>query len=101
MSGISCSATITGIYSIPAGPLASHPPASYMASCDFTQRLLHSGVTRFQNWFRFQKVFQKASQPKAGEEGSSSCLTCSPESTHFPSTSLKILRLQRARYMLV
>ena len=28
MSGISCSATITGIYSIPAGPFPNHPQAS-------------------------------------------------------------------------
>jgi hypothetical protein len=32
INGISCSATITGIYSIPAGPLASMPLASYIAS---------------------------------------------------------------------
>ena len=87
---------------MPAGPLASQPLASYIASCELTQRLLHSGVTRFQNWLRFQNVFQNASQPSmTSSEGSATVCTLPSVETHWPFTSLHVLRLQIARYMLL
>src|SRR5687767_13237089 len=100
MSGTSCSATITGMYSIPAGPFASQPLRSYIASCDFTQRFDHSGVTRFQNWLRFQNVFQNASQPNATSPLSLNLLTFSSASRQLPSTSLNVFLLSE-RYILV
>ena len=50
-------------YSMPVGPLASQPPLSLISSSDRTHLLATSGVTSVQSWLRFQKVFQKASQP--------------------------------------
>src|SRR3954454_8633442 len=100
MSGISCSATITGMYFIPAGPFANAPFASYIANCDFTQREDHSGVTKFQNWFKFQNVFQNASQPKATASVSFKSCKFPVASIHSPFTSLKVF-LHNARYMFV
>ena len=85
---------------MPAGPFASQPLASYIASSELTHRELHSGVTRFQNWFKFQKVFQKASPPSATWSGLVKRRTCSSGPTHSPLRSLHRLR-QRAWYMLV
>ena len=77
---------------MPAGPFPSHPPASNSAICDFTQRALHSGPTRFHAWFRFQNVFQNASHPIARASGSSSFWILPNGSFQRPSTSLNVLR---------
>src|SRR5690606_37508345 len=101
INGISCSATITGMYVIPAGPFASQPLASYIANCELTHREDHSGTTRFQNWFRFQNVFQNASQPKTRCSGFFSvCLTPSAL-IQSPLTSFQVFLLQIDRYILL
>ena len=82
------SATMMLEYSIPAGPFDSHPPSRYICNRDFTHILAILGFTSVHSWLRFQKVFQKASHPSAGEDGSSIWRILSPESTHLPSTSL-------------
>src|SRR4051812_12340610 len=101
MSAISCEPSMIPEYSKPAGPLDSQPPYLYISSCDFTHLLATSGATVVQSWLRFQKVFQNASQPRIGDNGSASCLTFSHGSTYLPFTSLKIERAAKERYMFV